>query len=133
MIIRKLSELLETDREQKAETWSSRRLLLGGDGMGFSLHDTLIHAGTETPIHYQNHLEAVYCIEGKGRIKDLTHGEVHEIEAGTMYALNENEKHLLIADSQMRMICVFNPPLVGPETHDENGVYPLLTAPTSAS
>ncbi|MCA9019130.1 MAG: ectoine synthase, partial [Planctomycetaceae bacterium] len=26
----------------------------------------------------------------------------------------------------MRMVCVFNPPLVGPETHDEDGVYPLL-------
>ena len=128
MIIRKLSELLDSDREQKTETWSSRRLLLSGDRMGFSLHDTLIHAGTETPIHYQNHLEAVYCIEGNGRIRDLTNNEVHEIESGTMYALNENEKHLLIADTQMRMICVFNPPLVGPETHDENGVYPLLTA-----
>jgi L-ectoine synthase len=127
MIIRKLSELLDTDREQKAETWSSRRLLLSADGMGFSLHDTLIHAGTKTPIHYQNHLEAVYCIEGKGRINDLTNDEVHEIEAGTMYALNGNENHLLIADTPMRMICVFNPPLVGPETHDENGVYPLLT------
>ncbi len=134
MIIRKLADLVDSDREQKADTWASRRFLLSGDGMGFSLHDTLIFAGTETPIHYQNHLEAVYCIEGKGRIKDLTHdGEVHEIEAGTMYALNENEKHLLIADTQMRMICVFNPPLVGPETHDENGVYPLLAASSSAT
>jgi L-ectoine synthase len=43
-----------------------------------------------------------------------------------MYALSGNEKHILIAEEEMRMVCVFNPPLVGQETHDENGVYPLL-------
>ena len=26
------------------------------------------------------------------------------------------------------MICVFNPPLHGPETHDADGAYPLLNA-----
>ena len=25
----------------------------------------------------------------------------------------------------MRLICVFNPPIKGTENHDENGVYPL--------
>ncbi|MGD8918499.1 MAG: ectoine synthase [Nitrosopumilaceae archaeon] len=44
-----------------------------------------------------------------------------------MYALDKNDKHTLRAFTKMRMICVFNPALVGPETHDENGVYPLLT------
>ncbi|MDX5334415.1 MAG: ectoine synthase, partial [Gammaproteobacteria bacterium] len=37
------------------------------------------------------------------------------------------ERHYLRARKDMRMICVFNPPVVGPETHDENGVYPLMT------
>ena len=127
MIVRKLGEFSGTEREVKADTWTSRRLLLAGDGMGFSLHDTLIHAGTTTEIHYQNHLEAVYCIQGKGRVHVIETGVDHEIEAGTVYALDGNEKHLLIAETEMRMVCVFNPPLVGPETHDEDGVYPLLT------
>lgn len=127
MIARKLDELSGSDREVAAETWTSRRLLLADDGMGFSLHDTMIHAGTTTEIHYQNHLEAVYCVAGKGRVRVVDTGEVYEIESGTMYALDGHEKHLLIADTPMRMICVFNPPLVGPETHDENGVYPLLS------
>ena len=127
MIVRSLDDLIETDRETRAETWSSRRFLLKGDGMGFSLHDTIIHAGTSTEMHYQNHLEAVYCIEGKGRLKDLDNDTEYEITAGTMYALSGNERHILIAEERMRMVCVFNPPLVGPESHDENGVYPLLT------
>ena len=128
MIVRRIQDFSGTDREVKAETWTSRRLLLAVDKMGFSLHDTLIHAGTTTTIHYQNHLEAVYCIQGKGRLQVVETGEVHEIEPGTMYALDGNERHLLVADSEMRMVCVFNPALVGPEKHDENGVYPLLNA-----
>lgn len=126
MIVRSLNELTGTDRETRAATWSSRRFLLKEDGMGFSLHDTIIHAGTTTEMHYQNHFEAVYCIEGKGTLKDIDNDCEWKIHAGTMYALNGNERHILSAVEQMRMICVFNPPLVGPETHDEHGVYPLL-------
>lgn len=125
MIVRKLDELLGTENEVKADTWESRRFLRKSDKMGFSLHDTVILPGTSTPIWYANHLEAVYCIEGKGKVV-LENGEEYIIEAGTMYALDGNEKHDLIAESKMRMVCVFNPPLRGDETHDENGVYPLL-------
>ncbi|MAT15639.1 MAG: L-ectoine synthase [Planctomyces sp.] len=127
MIVRSLSELVNTDRETKGETWSSRRLLLKKDGMGFSLHDTLIHAGTTTEMHYKNHLEAVYCIEGRGILKDLTNNLEYEIKADTMYALSGNEHHILVAEETMRMICVFNPPVVGPETHGADLAYPLLT------
>ncbi len=128
MIVRKLDDMRGTAAEVRAENWTSRRLLLAGDGMGFSLHDTLIHAGTTTEIHYQHHLEAVYCIAGAGRVTVVGSGEVFEIESGTVYALDGNEKHLLTADTEMRMVCVFNPALVGSEVHDENGVYPLLAA-----
>lgn len=127
MIVRTLSRIVGTDREQSAETWTSRRLLLADDRMGFSMHDTLIHAGTETHIWYQNHLEAVYCVEGRGSIELVKTGEIFPIEAGTLYALDGNEEHWLRAETEMRMVCVFNPPLVGPETHDEDGVYPLMT------
>lgn len=128
MIVRHLDQILDTDRDVHAETWNSRRLLLAGDGMGFSLHDTIIHPGTETLIWYQHHLEAVYCIEGEGEIEVLPDGPTWELNPGTVYALSGNEKHLLRARTRLRMVCVFNPPLVGNETHDENGVYPLVSA-----
>lgn len=124
MIVKKLNDVIGTEMEVVSENWTSRRLLLKKDGMGFSLHDTIIRAGTTTPIHYQNHLEAVYCIEGKGRVELVDSGEVFEIEAGMVYALDKHDKHLLSADVDMRMVCVFNPPVAGTEVHDENGVYP---------
>ena len=126
MIVRRLSELAP-ERTVSGETWISRRLLLRGAGMGFSLHDTVIRAGTSTRMHYANHLEAVYCIRGTGRVELEESGESFVIEPGTVYALNANDKHTLHAESEMQMVCVFNPPLAGPETHDENGVYPLIT------
>ncbi|MEQ8804833.1 MAG: ectoine synthase, partial [Rhodospirillales bacterium] len=104
MIVKKLDDVLGTEHEVKGGTWTSRRLILRDAGMGFSMHDTLIHAGTETLIWYKNHLEAVYCIEGKGEIEVLPDGPTYPIEAGTLYALNGNEKHLLRAEEEMRMI-----------------------------
>lgn len=129
MIVKRLEEIRGTDAEVPAENgnWVSRRFLLRRDGMGFSFHDTIIKAGTETYIHYANHLEAVYCVAGDGEIEDLETGEVHKIADGTMYALNGHERHLLRGGTKdMRMVCVFNPPLTGREVHDENGVYPLI-------
>lgn len=127
MIIRTLAETESSDHDVAATTWRSRRLLLARDGMGFSLHDTIIGAGTETAMWYKNHLEAVYCIAGSGTLEDCATGEVHEIVAGTMYALNKHDRHVLRAVEEMRMVCVFNPPCTGRETHDADGAYPLLT------
>ena len=69
MIVRRLLEIVGSPRDVSGETWTSRRLLLAHEGMGFSLHDTLIHAGTETRMHYKHHLEAVYCVEGEGTLE----------------------------------------------------------------
>jgi len=126
MIVRRLEEIEQTDRDVKAPTFSSRRFLLKDDGMGFSFHDTILHAGGETYIWYKNHLEAVYCIDGEGEIEDLDNGEVHAIRPGTFYALEGHERHYLRAFKDLRMMCVFSPALTGHEVHDEDGAYPLL-------
>ncbi len=126
MIVRHLDKIVGTDREVSAEGWISRRLLLADDGMGFSMHDTTIQAGAELPLHYTNHLEAVYCVGGKGSVEVVGTGERHELSDGVIYALDKHDEHILRAESEMRMVCVFNPPLVGPETHDATGAYPIL-------
>ena len=69
MIVRDLSEAERTDRRVVAENWESTRLLLKGDGMGFSFHITTIYPGTETHIWYKNHLELSTASRAKGRWK----------------------------------------------------------------
>jgi L-ectoine synthase len=127
VIVRNLEDIVGTDRDVKAETWQSRRLSLAEDSMGFSMHDTILYAGTETHMWYKHHLEAVYCIEGRGSIEDEATGHVHRIGPGTIYLLDQNDRHTVRAEEDLRMVCVFNPPVTGSETHDEDGAYPLLT------
>jgi len=101
-------------------------MLLAADGMGFSFHITTIYANTETPIHYKQHLESVYCISGSGSIHDIANNQTHEIVPGTLYVLDQHDRHLLRAtDSDLLLACVFNPPLSGQEVHDADGSYPL--------
>ncbi len=126
MIVRTLAEAESSDRRVVTETWESTRMLLKEDNMGFSFHITTIYANTETHIWYQNHLESVYCISGNGEIETLADGKIYPITAGTLYILDKHDEHLLRGGSEdMKMACVFNPPLNGKEVHDENGVYPL--------
>lgn len=130
MIVRDLAKEILTDRRVDSDGWSSVRLLLKDDGMGFSFHITTIHAGAELLMHYKNHLESVFCMEGSGSITDLATGETHEIRPGVMYALNKNDKHILRANAAgpMMMACVFNPPVTGKEVHGEDGAYPADAA-----
>jgi len=131
MIVRSLGDVIGSDRDVHTRNWNSRRLLLADDQMGFSVHDTLIHAGTETEMCYENHLEAVYCIEGEGEIEVLPDGPTFALSPGTIYALDQNDRHILRAETQLRMVCVFNPPVTGREVHDENGAYPATVAVSS--
>ena len=126
MIVRSLADVEGTDFEISAAEgqWLSRRLLVKKDGMGFSLHDTIVYPGRDSHLWYKNHLEAVYCIEGSGEIEVLspTPGK-YLITPGTVYALDKHDKHILRAKMKMRIICVFNPPCVGNEIHNEDGSY----------
>lgn len=125
MIVRILGEAEQSDRRVVSNGWESTRLLLKSDGMGFSFHITTIYAGADLEMHYQNHLESVYCISGEGEIEDLAEGKVYPIKPGTIYALNKHDRHKLRATSEMKMACVFNPPLHGKEVHNAQGAYEL--------
>ncbi len=126
MIVTHLSDLDGTERDIETPNWRSRRLVLAREGVGFSFHDTVIYAGTESNFWYANHIEAVYCVGGEGTLVNDETGETFEISDGTLYLLNGNEHHTVRAKTDLRMACVFNPPVTGREVHDEHGVYPLL-------
>ena len=125
MIVRDLKDAEKTERRVDSDGWTSVRLLLKDDAMGFSFHITTIHTGAELEMEYKNHLESVYCVAGEGSIEDLATGEVHQIRPGIMYALDQHDRHILRARREMTMACVFNPPVTGREVHGPDGAYPL--------
>ena len=124
MIVRNLVELAGTERDVRGEGWRSRRLLRRDDGVNFSLHLTEIDAGSELELEYANHFEANYCIAGTGEVTDVASGQVHRLDSGTMYTLDQHDRHILRAKSPMTLLCVFWPALAGNESHDAKGGYP---------
>jgi L-ectoine synthase len=114
MIVRRLAEVTTVD-------WGnglSRRFLLESDGMGYTVTDTTVRAGTKSRLEYRRHLEACYCIEGNGEVVDVV-GRSYPLEPGTFYALDAHDAHFLIAapESDLRLVCVFTPALRGNEIH----------------
>lgn len=124
MIIRKLDTIRASERNIITDGWESARLLLKDDGMGFSFHITTMYAGKELAMHYRNHLESVFVLQGEGTIEDLGTGEVHELSPGTLYVLNNHDRHIVRPRTDIVTACVFNPPVTGREVHDETGAYP---------
>lgn len=127
MIVRNLKDAEQSNRRIVSPdgNWESTRLLLRNDNMGFSFHITTIYAGADFRMHYQHHLESVYCISGSGEVETLADGRVYPIEPGTIYILDRNDEHILRAHTELKMACVFNPPLSGKEVHNPEGAYEL--------
>ena len=127
MIVRNLEEAENNGRKIVSPdgNWDSTRLLLKDDNMGFSFHITTIYKGADFQMHYQNHLESVFWMSGEGEVETLADGKKYAIKPGTIYILDKHDKHILRASSEMKMACVFNPPLNGKEVHNAEGAYEL--------
>lgn len=104
----------------------SYRYLLACDGMGFSLHKTVIPKGDSQHWHYKNHLEACYCIEGRGLLTHRQSGQTWEIKPGSCYVLDSHDDHSFQALEDVVLISVFNPPVTGREVHGEDGSYEVV-------
>jgi L-ectoine synthase len=124
VIVRSLDEVVGTERDVAGEGWRSRRILLRDDGMGFSLHDTVVEAGAELEMEYRHHLEASYIVQGRAVITDRATGEQHRLGPGSLYALNAHDPHRLSVEEELHLVCVFNPALAGTERHVGGGYEP---------
>ena len=123
MIVRTVDEVAGTPRDVSGDGWRSRRLLVRDDATGFTLSDTTVAAGAELHLQYRHHIEACYCLDGEAEIEDHETGERHRIGPGVLYALDKHDAHVLRVTRDLRLVCVFNPPLTGGETHDAQGGY----------
>jgi L-ectoine synthase len=124
MIVRTLHDLKGTDRDVSGPGWESRRFLLKDDGFGYSLHDTVVKEGSELELHYKHHIEANYCFGGEGEVVDVATGAAFPIKAGTLYALDRHDRHIVRAlKGDLRLVCIFTPALSGRETHRADGSY----------
>ncbi|UXI03702.1 ectoine synthase [Photobacterium sp. TY1-4] len=122
MFIRSLNDVEGSEHFVHWGNGTSHRLLTLQDQMGFTVCHTVVTRGTESLLEYKNHLEACYCIGGEGEVENMA-GERFRIVPGTIYVLDEHDKHYLRAseDKDLILVSVFNPPLQGTETHSLDG------------
>ncbi|MDU8927247.1 ectoine synthase [Alisedimentitalea sp. MJ-SS2] len=126
MIVKQLDDILGTNDHVVGEAFESRRILLAADGLGYSLHDTVVAPGSVQVLEYKNHVESNYCIAGGGTVENVATGEVFPLRPGSLYTLDGHERHIIRAgDDGLRFICIFTPALTGQEVHDEDGSYGL--------
>ena len=126
MIIADKTELEGTERDATGEGWTSLRLLVKSDGMGFSMTETKVLPGAVLRLEYKHHIEACYCIGGTGMVREVASGAEHIIKAGVLYAPNahdQHEVHVPEGGEALHLICVFSPALQGDEVHGPDGSY----------
>lgn len=121
MIVKTLEDVTGTKGEAHGLKWHSMRLLHAEDGMGVTLTDSILEEGFEMTLWQKNHLEACYCLEGEGTVEELVTGKTHLIRPGTLYAMDQHDRHRIRAKTRMRVICTFVPALTGTEEHDADG------------
>ncbi len=121
MIVKRREDVIGTKGDASGDRWRSLRLLHEEDGMGVTLTDSILEAGFEMILWQKHHLEACYCLEGEGTVEELDSGTLHQIRPGTLYAMNDHDRHRIRALTQMHIICTFFPALTGHEVHDADG------------
>lgn len=123
MKIVRANELEATTKDVQFTGGNSLRMLVKDDDMGFGVCKTYVRKGGPYHWHYKNHLEACYCIKGHGYLTSLETGLKVLISPDTLYVLDKNDDHTFEALTDVILISIFNPPLRGNESHDENGNY----------
>lgn len=125
MKIIRFNDLRGSERQVRCpeKGFISFRYLLAKDGMGYSLHYTIIPRGEPQHWHYKHHLEACLCISGRGVLVNLDDESRHAITPGTCYALDKHDNHTFQALEDTILVCVFNPPVTGQEVHREDRSY----------
>jgi len=116
---------LDSERVVKCPNggFTSNRILLSSDNMGYTMTKTIVHPGEKQFWHYKNHLESCYCISGTGRLTNAATNEEFDIGPDDVYVLDNHDAHYFEAFEDVILICVFNPPLTGKEIHQIDGSY----------
>ena len=119
MIVRDIDDVAQAGLCVEWGGGTSHRYLTDQDKMGFTVCRTVVYPGTEARMEYKRHLEACYCIAGTGEVVTAT-GKTHALRPDVLYGLEKNDAHTLrnTGDTDLVLLSVFNPPLIGSEVHN---------------
>ena len=119
LLLKSLSEVIDSDRNVFFERGYSRRFLAAPDGFNISFHNTLCHSNYSRGLHYPHHVEVAYYFEGQGEYVLQNGEEQHEFDSekhhGTLFLLEHDAHVAKIGAADAISIVLFFPPLKGTE------------------
>ena len=126
MFVRTVEEVRNAGRELVLAGGAaiSTRYLTAADNLGFSLHGVRLKAGASLELWYKHHWEANLILDGTLDVTDHADGDKHRLGPGALYLVGPADRHRIKAVGDVHLISVFNPPLTGSESHDDDGAYP---------
>ncbi|MFO0995573.1 MAG: ectoine synthase [Alphaproteobacteria bacterium] len=123
MFVKRADEMRKAGKEMIAANGQARtiRMLTKADDIGFGFSDVHFAKGAEAILWYKHHWEANHIISGTGEVTDLTTGQTWKLEPSVSYNVGPKDRHRVRAHTDIHLVSVFCPPLVGNEQHDKDG------------
>ena len=123
MFVKRVDEMRRAGKEMVIANGQARtvRMLTTADGLGFGFSDVHLAAGAEAILWYKHHWEANHILSGTGEVTDLATGQTWKLGPSMGYNVGPKDRHRLRAHTDIHLVSVFCPPLVGNEQHDEDG------------
>ncbi len=136
MFVKRVDEMRQAGKEMITSNGQARtiRMLTNADDVGFGFSDVRLAAGAEAFLWYKHHWQANHIISGSGEVTDITTGQTWELGPSMAYNVGPKDRHRVRAHTDIHLLSVFSPPLMGDEQHDEDGVLapsgPVLSGPS---
>ena len=126
MFVKRVDEMRAAGKEMITANGQARtiRMLTKTDGIGFGFSDVRLAAGAEAILWNKHHWQANHIISGSGEVTDTTTGQTWELGPSMAYNVGPKDRHRVCANTDIHLLSVFCPPLLGNEQHDEDGVLP---------
>jgi len=123
MFVKRVDEMSRAGQEILVANGRVRtlRMLTQADEVGFGFSDVHLATGAEAVLWYKHHWEANHILSGTGEVTDLATDQTWKLEPGMAYNVGPADRHRLLAHTDMHLVSIFCPPLVGDEQHDEDG------------
>lgn len=123
MFVKRADEMRRAGKEMVAANGQARtiRMLTKADDIGFGFSDVHLAKGADATLWYKHHWEANHIISGTGEVTDLGTGQSWKLEPSVSYNVGPKDRHRLRAHTDLHLVSIFCPPLVGNEQHDEDG------------
>lgn len=103
MITRHLHTLTTRDH---TEDRTHHHLVVDDDGLGFVLHDVRLTTGSRMLRESREEPEAIYALEGSGRLVELRTGRSHALTPGSVVVVERDDRVAIVADTRLRLMWV---------------------------